>query len=73
MRVFFIADIPLGTSIVEVSAIGFMSQKHELTFKEGVPINLDFTLEVANDRLNEIVISGTSGSLFLSSRESCGR
>ncbi len=57
--IYFIADIPLGTSIVEVSAIGFMSQKHELTFKEGVPINLDFTLEVANDRLNEIVISGT--------------
>ncbi len=57
--IYSLEDIPLGTSTVEVSAIGFMSQKHELIFKEGVPINFDFTLEVANDRLNEIVISGT--------------
>ena len=57
--IYSLEDIPLGTSTVEVSAIGFMSQKHELVFKEGVPINFDFTLEVANDRLNEIVISGT--------------
>ena len=57
--IYSLEGIPLGTSTVEVSAIGFMSQKHELIFKEGVSINLDFTLEVANDRLNEIVISGT--------------
>ncbi len=56
---YFIDDIPSGTSTVEVSAIGFISQKHELTFEEGVSINFDFTLEVADDRLNEIVISGT--------------
>ena len=57
--IYSLEGIPLGTSTVVVSAIGFMSQKHELIFKEGVSINLDFTLEVANDRLNEIVISGT--------------
>jgi outer membrane receptor for ferrienterochelin and colicins len=57
--IYSLQGIPLGKSTVEVSAIGFMSQKHELIFKEGVPISFDFTLEVANDRLNEIVISGT--------------
>ena len=56
--VYLLEGIPQGKWTVEVSAIGFKTQKYEFTFKEG-PKYFNFNLEVADDRLKEIVISGT--------------
>ena len=56
---YFLDGIPEGTSIVQVSAIGFKTQTHEITFKEGLTTYFNFNLEESDDRLKEIVISGT--------------
>ena len=57
--VYLLEGITQGKRTVEVSAIGFKTQKYVFTFKEGVPKYFNFNLEVADDHLKEIVISGT--------------
>ena len=60
--------IPIGTRQVTVVAMGFKLQKKDIFFEEGKLINLNFKLKLDDDKLDEIVISGTL--VAVSKRES---
>ncbi len=56
---FVIKDIPAGTYLLQVSAMGYVPITDSITLEKGQTLNRNFSLNKDNLNLNEIVVSGT--------------
>lgn len=57
---FTIRDVPFGTYDIEVSMLGFVTQRRSITLNTGNPhLSLDLELETSQLNLDEVVVSGT--------------
>lgn len=52
-------DLPIKNSLIEVSYVGFSSQKKNINISKGNNIIIDFFLVGTNSHLDEIVVTGT--------------
>ena len=54
---FFLANLPEGTFVVEVSALGYQTVTKELTFKKGTTVEHNFEIEENSVSLSDVVVS----------------
>ena len=54
---FFLANLPEGTFVVEVSAVGYQTVTKELTFKKGTTVEHNFEIEENSVSLSDVVVS----------------
>lgn len=52
-----IQDLPFGTYKIQITALGYITQKKNIAIKSNTKINFD--LQTDNNELNEVVVSGT--------------
>ncbi len=56
---YMIRNVPEGNFIVEVSAIGYKTQQHALTVKNGMSYEVNFILEEDLVRIDGVIVSAT--------------
>ena len=56
---YMIRNVPEGTFVVEVSAVGYKTQTHELTVKKGRTYEVNFILEEDHVQIDGVIVSAT--------------
>ena len=53
---YIIRNVPEGTFIIEVSTIGYKTQKREITIKKGISYEVNFILEEDHVQLDGVIV-----------------
>ena len=56
---YFLRNLPLGRFVVEVSAVGYKTQAHEIDIKDGMSYEVNFMLEEDMVQLDGVIVSAT--------------
>lgn len=56
---YMIRNVPEGTFVVEVSAIGYKTQTHEINVKKGRTYEVNFILEEDHVQIDGVIVSAT--------------
>ena len=56
---YFLRNLPLGRFTLEVSAVGYKVQTHEINIKEGMSYEVNFVLEEDMVQLDGVIVSAT--------------
>ena len=56
---YMMSNLPMGKFIIEVSAIGYKTQTHEIFIKEGLAYEVNFSLEEDHVLLDGVIVSAT--------------
>ena len=56
---YLMRDIPEGTYTIEVAAIGYKTQRHEVTVKKGISYEMNFMLEEDLIQIEGVIVSAT--------------
>ena len=56
---YFLRNLPIGRFVVEVSAVGYKTQAHEIDIKDGMSYEVNFKLEEDMVPLDGVIVSAT--------------
>ena len=56
---YFLRNLPIGRFVVEVSAVGYKTQAHEIDIKDGMSYEVNFMLEEDMVQLDGVIVSAT--------------
>ena len=56
---YFLRNLPIGRFVVEVSAVGYKTQAHEIDIKDGMSYEVNFVLEEDMVQLDGVIVSAT--------------
>ena len=56
---YFLRNLPIGRFVVEVSAVGYKTQAHEIDIKDGMAYEVNFMLEEDMVQLDGVIVSAT--------------
>ena len=56
---YLMRDIPEGTYTIEVAAIGYKTERREITIKKGISYEVNFTLEEDLIQIEGVIVSAT--------------
>ena len=56
---YILRNLPIGRFVVEVSAVGYKTQAHEIDIKDGMSYEVNFMLEEDMVQLDGVIVSAT--------------